>query len=330
MMGSFVFHGVGQGLFYSGSIEGITKEQRSAFHFVYDCGGISGQNYLHKEISTIPQVIDFIAISHLHDDHINGLPILIKGRKIKRIFLPYFAADTYKDVFIAYLIAHSVFPQQVMFHVLLYWYTSEKKQAENSASQVLSPEDFELYYMLREIEVTFVDAGETPISSPGAQWNFLFFNKRITATQLGVLQKQLKGCPLECYMRQGNPGKLKQAYHDLFKNLNLTSLLLLHYQPQGKKTLLTGDVQFDSNLEARLSRYISVKDAIIFQIPHHGAKQAWNIISSNMRNTIGTAVLSFGLGNIYRHPSRDCIDDLNNQSICYKLVTQARNYHYTV
>lgn len=94
------YHGVGQGLFYSGSLSiGTDKRKRSSssFHFVYDCGSESKKNFLEKEVAEYKQLrlyngcIDLLVISHLHRDHINGLDLLLKGPGIKTkvVVLPY-------------------------------------------------------------------------------------------------------------------------------------------------------------------------------------------------------------------------------------------------
>lgn len=94
------FHGIGQGLFYSGSLSfGSDSRQRdsSSFHFVYDCGSESKKSYLEKEVTEYKRLrlnddqIDLLIISHLHRDHINGLELLLKEKdiKVRSVILPY-------------------------------------------------------------------------------------------------------------------------------------------------------------------------------------------------------------------------------------------------
>ena len=76
-MNYFKFHPIGQGLFYTGSL------LYNSYNFVYDCGGHSGQEYIDNSIEQYKNSmarcnqqkpdIDFVVISHLHEDHYNGI-----------------------------------------------------------------------------------------------------------------------------------------------------------------------------------------------------------------------------------------------------------------
>ncbi|MDE1821899.1 MAG: hypothetical protein KGJ23_13955 [Euryarchaeota archaeon] len=98
-----VTHGVGQGLFYSGSVMPLHHE--GEVNFVYDCGvrdDGKGHPTLASTISTykgtLPprgsggkKQLDLLFISHLHDDHTAGLPELLKDVETRYLFLPYLA-----------------------------------------------------------------------------------------------------------------------------------------------------------------------------------------------------------------------------------------------
>ena len=77
------FHSIGQGAFY-------TEVFESGFIAVYDCGG-SNKQIIEDEIRvTFPkdQKIDIVFISHLHNDHINGLKFLLNHCNVKKVVLP--------------------------------------------------------------------------------------------------------------------------------------------------------------------------------------------------------------------------------------------------
>ena len=80
-----IFHPVGQGGFYTESFD-------NQHMVVYDCGSESKnklQNYLYDCFCEMPkQTIDAVFLSHLHSDHINGLPEILKRANVKKIFLP--------------------------------------------------------------------------------------------------------------------------------------------------------------------------------------------------------------------------------------------------
>ena len=63
-VGSFKFHPVGHGLFYSGIFKN-SKNDSPVFSFVYDCGGKSTK-IVHEAIdkSGLPKTINLLIISH--------------------------------------------------------------------------------------------------------------------------------------------------------------------------------------------------------------------------------------------------------------------------
>ncbi|KAE9537071.1 hypothetical protein A1D25_10390 [Ursidibacter arcticus] len=83
------FWAVGQGLFSSGK---VLSGGNTAFSWVYDCGTLSKQKYIHSAINTVNNTyneIDLLVISHFDDDHVNQLDKLFQKTKPKFILLPY-------------------------------------------------------------------------------------------------------------------------------------------------------------------------------------------------------------------------------------------------
>lgn len=77
------FHPIGQGAFY-------TEVFESGFVAIYDCGG-SNKKIIEDEIKATfdeKQKIDVVFISHLHNDHINGLEFLLHHCDVKKVVLP--------------------------------------------------------------------------------------------------------------------------------------------------------------------------------------------------------------------------------------------------
>lgn len=92
--GAFRFHNVGQGLFYSGILSKRESHSHDVFSFVYDCGTESNKSLLRREIDDYKLLLprkklNLLVVSHLHDDHVNGLEYLLKDMKADTVVMPY-------------------------------------------------------------------------------------------------------------------------------------------------------------------------------------------------------------------------------------------------
>ncbi|MCH5249997.1 MAG: hypothetical protein J1E98_08690 [Lachnospiraceae bacterium] len=98
--GTFRFHNIGQGLFYSGILNKKEPKSHDVFSFVYDCGTYSALYFLMREIKSFKPLLpsagtpnkkrlDMLVISHLHDDHVNGLEYLLDGVEVDTVVMPY-------------------------------------------------------------------------------------------------------------------------------------------------------------------------------------------------------------------------------------------------
>lgn len=98
--GTFRFHNIGQGLFYSGLLNLKDSKNHDVFSFVYDCGTDSNKLFLWREIESFKPLlpsagisnkkkINMLVISHLHDDHVNGLEHLLDDVEVDTVVMPY-------------------------------------------------------------------------------------------------------------------------------------------------------------------------------------------------------------------------------------------------
>lgn len=98
--GTFRFHHIGQGLFYSGLLNLKDSKKHDVFSFVYDCGTDSNKLFLRREIESFKPLlpsagilnkkkINMLVISHLHDDHVNGLEHLLDDVEVDTVVMPY-------------------------------------------------------------------------------------------------------------------------------------------------------------------------------------------------------------------------------------------------
>ncbi len=82
------FFPVGHGAFYTERFN--DKDGRCVFTAVYDCGG-STTKIVSEQIEKVFEkndVVDWLFISHLHRDHVNGVSQLLNRCNVKRIVLP--------------------------------------------------------------------------------------------------------------------------------------------------------------------------------------------------------------------------------------------------
>lgn len=82
---------VGQGCFHAGYIEWRRKQQDGSFHYVYDCGSKNSTALKRsvKAMSNRHPRIDALFVSHLHEDHVNGLDQLLAAVRVNTVFIPH-------------------------------------------------------------------------------------------------------------------------------------------------------------------------------------------------------------------------------------------------
>lgn len=90
-------HPVGQGGFYTERFKEISSLKKKSCNVVYDCGSDTGKagngisRYVQREIDSVfskNEKIDIVFISHLDNDHINGVEYLMREHDVRNICIP--------------------------------------------------------------------------------------------------------------------------------------------------------------------------------------------------------------------------------------------------
>lgn len=248
-MNHFKFHPIGQGLFYTGQLAD------GKYNFVYDCGTLSGREYLEDAIdkylttlksnTSMKPKIDFVVISHLHADHFNGLESLDDKAEIKRIYLPYLCDD---ENLIALALANTIFAD----------YNGEddyKYQALTHMFEFV----INLYIESKSDRVTVIGKEQSPpinnylytdetLSSQNQyfDWQFTMLNRRLDFDEVKLVKlinDELRRYNVSCIkdlVAQKKIHTISDIYKTVFKNQqNLTSTILLHYPISSCSELLS-------------------------------------------------------------------------------------------
>ena len=247
----FCFHPIGQGLFYSGSFN------RGEYNFIYDCGTDSDQSYLNRQIDAFAKhltnhysqksTLNFVVISHLHFDHMSGLPYLLQRFNIKNLYLPYL--NTTPQV-IDLILAYSIFVKGdgqeegrwQLYDTMHNYYANEP----NTDSEEGRPR----IRFIREGENYFGDSDDevraASFSIEEDAWRFVLVNKTLSAKKMATFEQKLNDLTVsnpnyidelvekmkDPKTYEGAKAEIEQLYYDTFKygdQINKTSIVLMHY-----------------------------------------------------------------------------------------------------
>lgn len=332
--GSFKFHPVGQGLFYSGVIE----NDRNCFTFVYDCGGTNKDtidNAVDCFLDSIrDRKIDLLVLSHLHEDHINGIEkILGRLKPDGKIVMPYLD----RDLELLYLYQSSVKKSNNSF--LNSFYTDpigiirgdERKDVEiifisHSIEDGIDKEhnsfkdsSWKNNYSSRNVSLFLKDGGVKTSILLTDCFEFLLsqFNWRFRITQPFVDSSIL--IKYKNYVNKYNSVTDLLRDKSAIKHLkrinnfqNKSCLLMEHvfcYPKRCLSTVLTGDLP-ETQIRKVKDKLLNSEKLFVYQIPHHGAKASASVTDSCF------SVVSYGVGNTYGHPFPDTISQyLANSNI---------------
>ena len=93
---------VGQGAFYLEQF----RNGKEKINVIYDCGSGTDINLVNKQIDDAfepGETVHAVFISHLHEDHVNGLPHLLKRCRVQRLFFPLLTEESKILLILQYL-----------------------------------------------------------------------------------------------------------------------------------------------------------------------------------------------------------------------------------
>lgn len=330
------FYPVGFGAFYME----VHEAKNNSMTIVYDCGTITKSVDIEKIIDEAfwgrNKVVDILFISHFHEDHISGIPYLLKNYKIKKVVIPYIS----KDNRMLFVLAEGVEEYQQMI-VDTEGYFGEETEIVRILPERGEQQMNEQIEGMEELE----HSGEALYNSFSASgWLLIPFNYNY-AEKISKLKEllSLQGLKYELltekdYIRD-NYDLIQETYKKMKGGPNITSLTLFSgvnrsyshvfiYQNgslgiiSGPNCIYLGDVSMNSKfikkIKTRMEPYI--KSLYTVQVPHHGAKGA---LDSCILNPHSVAVICHKKGDS-KHPSTEVVNNIKSSHSCPIFVTEDR------
>lgn len=254
-IGSFKFHTVGQGMFYTGIINCIDNnpcKDNYPYNFVYDCGAEPPKRFLEEAINNHvadlrfyganiiedKPVIDFAVISHLDIDHVIGLYDLKQKATIRKIYLPYIG-DVRSPLFEA-VFNYLEYSVQVEYNAKVKYSDEEQGTLEILIAAIRWLRNLYSPERNRNVEIQIIAKEDVKFDIPSnhngtAIWKFHIFNKEAGRKKIenfyDLLETEFGKDPTaeKLLEDKAQRGKLNKIYRKAFGNSNITSLVLVHY-----------------------------------------------------------------------------------------------------
>ena len=266
-----IIHPIGQGGFYSESL----KDGKKEFTMIYDCGGNSKasiesylENYFPKMENEPKQkqkkknrnespekTIDAVFISHMHEDHVNGLDFLLNHFHVRYLILPDLNDNEILEVFLYNYFINK--EESIGNSLMRELYLDNKGYYLNSRTKVykiphnnqdLGPyrdedtdkpiQDIQVVFdENKDLELTNENDKETIFLSQGAK---LFFNKKWLYIPFNPPYKSKKNISFSAFFK-------KQLN---LRNISISELPSIIEKKGMKKCKKVYDDYFDSNHNA--------------------------------------------------------------------------------
>ncbi len=337
-------HPVGQGTFIS---EKFIERNGKETIVVYDCGSQNGKSVIEREICNSFEKgteICAVYISHLDNDHVNGLEFLIKHCRVKKVFLPYLSPKSLFMTMVKYKCetesGETDLCSELVSDLIYYSHERMSEQFATFKNADYSNVFPEIYFVRsNNICVQNIDTENTDI------WKYLAFNNENKKTKKKFFELLIsEGIP-EAFATDINSFSrlwdnleyrniLKKIYKKLDGGINANSLGIVSYpltnaykepidhpclkhkscimysynkRQDNAGAIYVGDMDLsDTESDFYKTRYKGNQIGLL-QLPHHGSKNSY---STRCAENIEAFIACAGYANRYGHPSGFVIDDL--------------------
>ncbi|MCH5297688.1 MAG: MBL fold metallo-hydrolase [Ruminococcus sp.] len=246
------FFPIGQGAFYLEQF----KTQNQRINVVYDCGSSTPEFDIKKEIRSNfnkDEEILIVFISHLHEDHVNGLEYLMDYCNVKNIVFPFTYPEDRILMSIEYLCTSkkhdptdSVYrlidnPSEFIRHISpntnLYAVNSENENSNDNRQDLYNQAEMDRVRILNSGEDVFHRIWDENIKVIKKSWEYVPFNFKndirkdlfynALSLNLGVT---IDDTNIRQYLAQWSNPKIQkiflEAYKEVNKYLNVNSMTL--------------------------------------------------------------------------------------------------------
>ena len=319
-------YSVGDGFCY----EGLVYSNKKKYHFVIDCGSkipskipklkkfFHNKNDCDSRLIEISKEIrgkgqlDLFVLTHLHEDHYNGIQFLFENNIPKTVIMPYLypeerlflilntpPSDSDTLAFLANPYGTVSDLTEGKSEVILLRNedeTGEKANLDYDYTQEEGPwgrnhKDSENIRRLEEFSINSNVKVITTLNRPTVRsgWCFKFFNLKIDDTYLKIIRSLYPTMTasklLTIVQDRVQLANLKRRYkllsQALHNDINNTSIVVFHapYTNKGKLgTLITGDINLHYGYADKILSYFTEELHRIgmFSLPHHGSKDSWS------------------------------------------------------